>query len=77
MHPQHVILALMRFSMSVKQQMIILCGAGLRTDLVQHAQNVLLTFCSHHVLCLTDGVDVKPQLKATEQSQQAEQEAKA
>lgn len=57
----------MMFSMSMKQQMIVLCGTGPRTDLVQHAQNVLLTFCSHHVLCLTDGVDVEPQFKATEQ----------
>lgn len=42
-------------------------GDDPRTDLVQHAQNVALTFCSHHVLRLADGVDVKPQFKATAQ----------
>lgn len=67
----------MRFSLSLKQQMFVWCGAGLRSDLVQHAQNVLLTFCSHHVLCLTEGVDVKPQFKATEQYKQPEKGAKA
>lgn len=71
---KNAILVLMRFSRACKQ-MIGLCGTGLRTDLVQHAQNVLLTFCSHHVLCLAEGVDVKPHFKATEQQKQAEQRA--
>lgn len=43
-----------------------------RTDLVQHAQDVLLALSSHHRLCLTDGVDVKPRLKATQKTCQRE-----
>lgn len=74
---KNAILVLIRFSGSVQQQMIGLCGAGLRTDLVQHAQNVLLTFRSDYVLCLAEGVDVKPHFKAVEQQQKKPTEPKA
>lgn len=38
------------------------------TDLVQHAQDVLLALRGHHVLSVvTEFVDIKPRLKATEQ----------
>lgn len=56
--------------------MIGLCGAGLRTDLVQHAENVLLTFHSDHVLRLAEGVDVEPHFKATEQQQKKKESRK-
>lgn len=41
---------------------------GWWTDLVQHAQDVLLALGSHHVLGLTEGVDVEPRLEATQQT---------
>lgn len=34
------------------------------TDLVQHAEDALLALHRHHVLSLTEGVDVKPGLEA-------------
>lgn len=61
----------------MQQQVIGSCGAGLRTDLVQHAENVLLTLRSDHVLRLAEGVDVEPHFKATEQQKKTKREPKA
>ncbi|TNN48781.1 hypothetical protein EYF80_041020 [Liparis tanakae] len=39
-----------------------------RTDLVQHAQDVLLALSSHHGLRFTNGADVEPRLEAAQQT---------
>lgn len=36
----------------------------LRTDLVQHAQDVLLALRHQHVITVTEGADVEPGLEA-------------